>query len=312
LLSPPAQFSAGEDIPHSSAPSYVTLPRQQGRQLGHQGRGGRSCPGRPLQPRGSGQHVDWSSFIDNSVRGKAVDNPTSSPNSSMSSSSSSSSSSNPRVPAYDGVGVRTSATGGVSGGAAGALPGPRSAGVHFNPRCPTIPEEPAAVRSASSPHLSSANRDSSGSEITHDDNLSSYCEPFGKAVPAPPRRQRDSLVSVDSDMSGILSSSSAGVCPLHKPPAGDVRGPPQPPQKQLKGILKGGAMNRPQSPSSSTSSSSSRPAPPPGILKQRKPPQPPSPLSPPTSPTSSQAAAPSSNGPSSTTSAPRAPSDPSA
>ena len=180
-------------------------------------------------PKGSGQHVDWNSF----AKGK-----------------SSSSSPPNKGSIYDGVGPRTTATGGAA-----AIPPP------YSGRCPTILEEPSSTKAR--PASASRRRDSSASEVTlPEEPVGSYCEPFGKAVPPPPLppgnkkrgggpRNRDSIVSVDSDMGGIMaaaatsnssatSSSSNGACPVHKPP--HVTKSEQP--RQLKGILKGGSLNK--------------------------------------------------------------------
>ena len=117
-------------------------------------------------------------------------------------------------------------------------------------RCPTIPEEiPSGQpkpRSKSFPQIvfQPGQRDSSGSEVTlGDDNLSSYCEPFGTALPPSVLnnrvgKNRESFASsADSDMDGMLGGTG---CLLHKQ-AGSA-GPEG--KKQLKGILKGGSLNK--------------------------------------------------------------------
>ena len=96
ILSPPAQFTQNEAIA-----SYVTLPRSSGA-------GAPGANSRPLQPPGSGQHVDWSSFKKNSS-------------------------------IYDGVGPRTTATGSTAVKDRG-----KSGGVQFSLKmspCSPIREE---------------------------------------------------------------------------------------------------------------------------------------------------------------------------
>lgn len=217
ILSPPAQFgpddqhlSQGRPPQTTGISSYVTLPRQ-----------------RPLQPRGSGQHVNWDSLASTSTT-------------------------QTNNPIYDGVGPRTSAT--------GSTQPPPGRSIQFNlsqpqQRCTTIPEEPAvkSTRSKSSPQilvLQPSERDSSGSEVTlGEDNFSSYCEPFGKAVVPPlmtsstgkASKKRESIASsVDSDMDGLLG----GGCPFHMGGNAAAAAAPKPEVKQLKGILKGGSLNK--------------------------------------------------------------------
>ena len=121
-------------------------------------------------------------------------------------------------------------------------------------------------------------RDSSGSDVTlANESMSGYFEPFGKALPPPPpptgssfranqTKNRDSIVSTESDLDSILGMSSSNTrrqsCPLHKthpmlqynssknvPSAGvshrhgTSQGNAE--VKHLKGILKGGSMNKP-------------------------------------------------------------------
>ena len=121
-------------------------------------------------------------------------------------------------------------------------------------------------------------RDSSGSDVTlGNESMSGYFEPFGKALPAPPppagssfranqTKNRDSIVSTDSDLDSILGMSSSNTrrqsCPLHKthpmlqynssknvPSKGGSHRhgifPGNAEVKHLKGILKGGSMNKP-------------------------------------------------------------------
>ena len=229
LLSPPAQFTesnqrnAGSNAPQF--PGYVTLPRNHHHASSNGPSSSSGGGGRALQPKGSGQHVDWASFTGSGQKKPG-----------------SSSSLGNNCPIYDGVGPRTSATGATSG----ASTGERGINFTLNRPCPTIPEI----------NESHHQRDSSGSEVTIvDDNLSGFCEPFGKAQPPPLSalrgKNRDSIASsADSDMDGMLASSSGGSSSGGSSgngsscrPQAQLRGGQQQ-QKQLKGILKGGSMNK--------------------------------------------------------------------
>ena len=105
--------------------------------------------------------------------------------------------------------------------------------------------------------------------------MSGYFEPFGKSLPAPPppagvtarnnqAKNRDSIVSTESDLDSMLGMYSSGgtrrqSCPLHKTHPNlqhnsskntlqnDATGSASNPAdvKHLKGILKGGSMNKP-------------------------------------------------------------------
>ena len=141
-----------------------------------------------------------------------------------------------RVPIYDGVGPRTSATGSI------AL------------EKPPLPPCACPIVKTSSLKRPEPKRDSSGSEVTMgDESMSGYFEPFGKAV-APPAAHlargfvRDSIASTESDLEAILGSnpSKGQGCPLHKShPKLQHNSTKKPEVKQLKGILKGGSMNKP-------------------------------------------------------------------
>lgn len=249
LLSPPAQFNTTQQMRDSlaaKAPGYVTLPRNS----------------RPLQAPGSGQHVNWDTLgYSNTLMFKGEEGD--------------------RCPIYDGVGPRTSAMGGTGGNTtkeqltnqemsanSSAPNSSKSLQFTLNRPCPTIPEEvvaPGGLREAS-PHQ----RDSSGSEVTlgGEDGLGAFCEPFGKALPPSVNRakNRDSIASsADSDMDGLLGNT-IDRCPLHKthsvPNPTHTSGKQQQPLasiggsvgpmnstsggevKQLKGILKGGSLNK--------------------------------------------------------------------
>lgn len=250
LLSPPAQFST--DIPKHMAKGYVTLPRR----LIHQ----------PAPPTGVSTKgmIDWASMTE-------------------------------RAPICDGVGPRTSATG---SSALLATQRPNMA----NCPCPTIPEGDEHIisshghkRSLSMKRLPPPgqvgvcheNRDSSGSEVTlgGEDSISSYCEPFGKALPplTSNNKNRDSIASTESDLEAILSDPtsrrSAAACPLHKLSSSmgghhpkiisipkDTHQPVVQVQKApraLKGILKGGSMSKSGVAGSPVAASSSGQQPPP-------------------------------------------------
>ena len=124
-------------------------------------------------------------------------------------------------------------------------------------------------------------RDSSGSEVSTlaNESMSGYFEPFGKALPPPPppagvtvrnnqAKSRDSIVSTESDLDSMLGMYSSGgtrrqSCPLHKTHPNlqhnsskntlqnDANQRPRESAsnsaevKHLKGILKGGSMNKP-------------------------------------------------------------------
>ena len=121
-------------------------------------------------------------------------------------------------------------------------------------------------------------RDSSASDVTlANESMSGYFEPFGKALPPPPpptgnsqrtnqSKNRDSIVSTESDLDSMLGTSSSSTrrqsCPLHKthpmlqysssknaPSVGELHrqgiSGPSAEVKHLKGILKGGSMNKP-------------------------------------------------------------------
>ena len=106
-------------------------------------------------------------------------------------------------------------------------------------------------------------RDSSGSDVTlANESMSGYFEPFGKALPPPPNgitqrnnpsKNRDSIVSTESDLDSMLGISSSSTrrqsCPLHKTHPmlqhNSSRNAPSAEVKHLKGILKGGSMNKP-------------------------------------------------------------------
>jgi len=163
-----------------------------------------------------------------------------------------------RPPIYDGVGPRTSATGGTQ-----------------RPALPDLEAQPkrsASLKRFPAPASSNGEkRDSSGSEVTlgGEDSLTAYIEPFGKAMPpltsnnhkntCNPTRRPDSIASaVDSDLEAIVcgdgpfatskSSTRRKSCPVHKNgpkiiaiPADHSSPPPiqvSKAPKQLKGILK--------------------------------------------------------------------------
>ena len=120
-------------------------------------------------------------------------------------------------------------------------------------------------------------RDSSGSEVSTlaNESMSGYFEPFGKSLPPPPppagvtvrnnqAKNRDSIVSTESDLDSMLGMYSSGgtrrqSCPLHKTHPNlqhnsskntlqnDATGSASTSAevKHLKGILKGGSMNKP-------------------------------------------------------------------
>lgn len=186
ILSPPSQFSAPPPPGDPQAPSFVTLPRN-----------------RQLQPRGSGQHVDWNSFADVAGGGGGGGG-----------------GGQGKGSRYDGTGPRTSATGGLPAAPPSAPPGGGGKPITFSLKrpCSTIPEGDELDKHPSQREVNQdggggQHRDSSGSEVTLvDDNLSGFCEPFGKAQPPPPlgskgAKNRDSIASnASSDMDGMLGS----------------------------------------------------------------------------------------------------------
>ena len=136
-------------------------------------------------------------------------------------------------------------------------------------------------------------RDSSGSDVTlANESMSGYFEPFGKALPPPPdlngkgqrsnhTNNRDSIVSTESDLDSILGSTTSSTrrqsCPLHKThPMLQYHSSKNAPSitelnrhghsgsssevKHLKGILKGGSMNKPNEVGKATTSSTKLPS----------------------------------------------------
>ena len=136
-------------------------------------------------------------------------------------------------------------------------------------------------------------RDSSGSDVTlANESMSGYFEPFGKALPPPPppngntqrtnhSKNRDSIVSTESDLDSILGTSSSSTrrqsCPLHKThPMLQYNSSKNVPcsnelnrqgnagtsseVKHLKGILKGGSMNKPNDAAKGSTTSAKLPS----------------------------------------------------
>ncbi|TRY73886.1 hypothetical protein TCAL_16922 [Tigriopus californicus] len=263
LLSPPAQFNTTQqmrDSLASMAPGYVTLPRNN----------------RPLQAPGSGQHVNWDTLGYSNMpmfKGEEDDRcpiydgvgpRTSAMGGTGSSMKQQQQQQHLQHQHHQQQQPLTNPEMTANSSASNAS---KSLQFTLNRPCPTIPEEvlaPGGLRDGSPQQ-----RDSSGSEVTlGEDGLGGFCEPFGKALPPSVNRakNRDSIASsADSDMDGLLGNT-IDRCPLHKthsvpnptytsgkqqqplPPKGGSGGSMNSTSggevKQLKGILKGGSLNK--------------------------------------------------------------------